>query len=139
MASAFKLRSASTAFDAFEPEDADAARQLEGAREPRHHLAVALAEQLDLPRLVLHELRLIAPLDGAQLLRAAVGEHPARHAERDEADDQQRRQNDVEQAQAEESFEHLWNSSAPERVESGRARVKTSVGGRVPEAARLSS
>ncbi len=50
-----------------QPEHADAARQLEGARQSRDDVAVALSVKLYLPRLVLHELRLIAPLD----LRAA--------------------------------------------------------------------
>ena len=88
-------------------EHADAARQLEGAGQARHHLAVTLPEQLDLPRLVLHELGLVAPLDRTQLVGAAVGEHPADDAEGRKPDDEQCREDDVEQSDAAKSVEHF--------------------------------
>ncbi|MCA1643480.1 MAG: hypothetical protein LC785_16375 [Acidobacteria bacterium] len=91
---------------------ADAARQLEGAGESGHHVAVALAVELDLPRLVFGELRLVATLDRAQLARAAVREHPAREREREEPDDQERREHDVEQAHSAEALEHLGRKRA---------------------------
>jgi hypothetical protein len=87
-------------------DDAHAAREFEGARESRHHVAIALAVEFYLPRLVLHELRLVAAFDGAQFIRAAIREHPAREAERDEADDQQSPEHDVEQAHPPERFKH---------------------------------
>ena len=88
-------------------QQAHAARQLEGAREARHHVAVTLPVKLYLPRLVLHELRLVAPLDRAQLVAAPLRKQHPGHDQRHQPDQQERPQNDVKQAHPSEAFEHI--------------------------------
>ena len=82
-------------------------------------LSVALPVQLNLPRLVLHELRLVAPLDRAQFVGAPTREHPTGHPEREEPDDEQRPEDDVEQPYARKFFQHEEEIFSTERIESG--------------------
>ena len=60
--------------------------EFEGFGVTADQIGVALPEKLDLARLILHELRLIATFDRAQFPRAAVGQRPARQQQRQQPD-----------------------------------------------------
>jgi hypothetical protein len=86
-----------------------------------------LAVKLYLPRLVLHQLRLIAPFYRTQLFRTAVREQPSRQRKREKPHYQKDSQNYVKEAQSPETVKHgrllrISEAFKPEHKNSGQAR-----------------
>ena len=80
--------------------------KLETPGQAADDVSIALAVQLNLSRFALYKLRLVATFDCAQLFRTAARYHGARDHKRQEADQQQNRQDDIEQANSAQTFEH---------------------------------
>lgn len=72
--------------------------KLETSGQAANDVSIALAVQLNLSRFALHQLRLVATFDRAQLFRTAARYHGAGDHQRQEADQQQNCQDDIEQA-----------------------------------------
>src|SRR5215216_4901359 len=84
----------------------NATRDFKSTGEASHHVAIALPVKLDLPRLILHELGLVATFDRPQLIGTAPGEQDACESHRREAHEQQDSQNNVQETDSSEFFEH---------------------------------
>src|SRR6185369_903764 len=86
----------------------NAAGDFEGARQSSDDVAIPLTVKLDLAGFVLHELRLVAALDGAQLSGATTGQEVAGERERQQADQEEDSEDYVEETDSSEFFEHSW-------------------------------
>lgn len=84
----------------------NATGKLETSGQATDDVTIALAVQLNLPSFALHQLRLVATFDRAQLFRTAPRHHYAGNDKRQKADQQQHCQDDIEQANSAETFEH---------------------------------
>ena len=85
--------------------------EFEAASEAGDDVAISLPVKFNLAGFILHELGLVAALDGAEFVGAAAGEEKTGEGKRKQTDQEQNSQNDIEETDASELFEHSWNQA----------------------------